>query len=497
MWPPDDADGRAELLFAYAVALFRAYDEERRVQALEEARDALMATGRTDLAGEAEVLLANVAFDRGHDHDIRAHLARALELVGDTTSPAAARVQTTAARMSVIRAENDAALAVGARALAMADELGLDEIRAHALTTIGMAKSAKQPRSGTPDIERARDLALEADLPVAAAIVNNLAADAASNADVTRAAELYEEAYELAERFGDRSNMRFIRGNIIWFGVMRGNWHVLADAESFIAECEAGAPHTQEPVVRLARAYIRAARGDLARSRRGLQTRDRPRRRSHAGGLRSSVRSRSGCRYSSTTTGQRTLARTSTPLCQPSSTSERTGYSFVSRRWQTGSRPPSGFEWPSPDHHPGRVAGVMLLETALSGRFLEAADGASSAGVLMSEAMLRQRAGELLIAQGSVTEGTAELRPRARLPSLRGGQLLRRAGREHPRRSERLGVAEREAVGHPRDVVDDLVGAVAALDEVVEDRLHDLVCLLVLGLSLRAEVHALEHERAQ
>ena len=263
MWPPDDAEGRAELLFAYAVALFRAYDEERRVQALEEARDALMATGRTDLAGEAEVLLANVAFDRGHDHDIRAHLARALELVGDTTSPAAARVQTTAARMSVIRAENDAALAVGARALAMADELGLDEIRAHALTTIGMAKSAKQPRSGTPDIERARDLALEVDLPVAAAIVNNLAADAASNADVTRGAELYEEAYELAERFGDRSNMRFIRGNIIWFGVMRGNWHVLADAESFIAECEAGAPHTQEPVVRLARAYIRAARGDL------------------------------------------------------------------------------------------------------------------------------------------------------------------------------------------------------------------------------------------
>jgi hypothetical protein len=30
--------------------------------------------------------------------------------------------------------------------------------------------------------------------------------------------------------------------------------------------------------------------------------------------------------------------------------------------------------------------------------------------VLMTEAMLRQRAGELLIARGSVAEGTAELR---------------------------------------------------------------------------------------
>jgi predicted ATPase/class 3 adenylate cyclase len=407
LWPPDDAEGRAELLFAYAVALFRAYDEERRVQALEEARDALMATGRTDIAGEAEVLLSNVAFDRGADPV--PHVVRALELAGDVTSPAAARVQTTAARMSVIRAENDAALALGAKVLAMAEELGLDEIRAHALTTIGMAKSAKQPRSGTPDIERARDLALEADLPVAAAIVNNLAADAASNADVTRAAELYEEAYELAERFGDRSNMRFIRGNIIWFSVMRGNWRVLADAESFIAECEAGAPHTQEPVVRLARAYIRAARGDLGRANEDfrlaidlaggrtqagfaigplalwmsvLVDNDRTEdARPHVDALVSAVED-----Y-----GAHGLLLRFAPVADRLGATERLRVAIA--------RPPSRTG-------PWRE----LVETALSGRFLEAADGASNAGALMSEAMLRQRAGELLVAQGSVTEGTAELR---------------------------------------------------------------------------------------
>jgi hypothetical protein len=45
--------------------------------------------------------------------------------------------------------------------------------------------------------------------------------------------------------------------------------------------------------------------------------------------------------------------------------------------------------------------------------------------------------------------------------------------------------SEREAVGHPGEVVDDLVDGVAALDQVVEDRRHDLARALVLRLGLR------------
>ena len=53
---------------------------------------------------------------------------------------------------------------------------------------------------------------------------------------------------------------------------------------------------------------------------------------------------------------------------------------------------------------------------------------------------------------------------------------------------------EREAVGHPGDEVDDLVYAVSARCEVVEDRLHDLARACVLRLCVRPQIDVLEHE---
>ena len=62
---------------------------------------------------------------------------------------------------------------------------------------------------------------------------------------------------------------------------------------------------------------------------------------------------------------------------------------------------------------------------------------------------------------------------------------------------QRLRVAEGEAVGHPRDVVDGVVDRVAALEQVLEDPLHRRPGPRVIGAGGRAEVDAVEHERAE
>ena len=266
LWP-DDAE-RPELLFKRAVALHVSYDE-RQQDALEAARDALTAIGDTDRASETESFLARVCWDRGEHEQVREHLARAEELAGDSVSVAAARVLAFSARIREIANEVDEGRRLAEAAFAMATELGLDELRAHALTTIGMAKNNAGDTSGVEDMERALEIAIAVDSPIAGTITNNLAVYATFAGDFPRTDELYTEALRLAERYGDASTLRFVGGNIIWLDFMVGRWdRALAAADAFIAECEAGSPHTLEGPVREVRADLLLARGDSERALR-------------------------------------------------------------------------------------------------------------------------------------------------------------------------------------------------------------------------------------
>lgn len=159
----------------------------------------------------------------------------------------------------------------------MSKELSLDELHAHALTTVGLAKNNLGDSSeGTQDLERAFALAAEIDSPIASTIVNNLAVLAFLEGRLQRAHELYTEAFRLALRFGDAASARFVRMNVLFLDLVFGHWDAaLAGAEAFIAECEAGSPHTQESIARITRGIIREARGDsdgaLADHRRALE----------------------------------------------------------------------------------------------------------------------------------------------------------------------------------------------------------------------------------
>jgi tetratricopeptide (TPR) repeat protein len=272
----DDPD-RPALLLERARALVTSEDADA-IAALEEARDALLATDDREGAGGAEALLAQALWYRGEHDDSRAHLAAARELV-DAAGPSVGktRVLAVAARSLALAGEGEESLRLGREALAMAETLSLAELQVHCLTTIGQAKGLLgDPQGEKRDLERALEVALSANSPEAARVLNNLAVDAFMGGDVRREHELFLEAREIGERFGDRRTARFVEGNLVFTTWALGQWDdALARANAFIADCESGSPHYMEDRVRGERADIRLARGHvdeaLEEHRRGLE----------------------------------------------------------------------------------------------------------------------------------------------------------------------------------------------------------------------------------
>ena len=155
LWPDDEE--RPELLFSLAHALFIAGDE-RTAEALERARDALVQSGRPEIAAEAEALLARMFWLRGQQDKVFSHLEAAEALIeGADASPGVAHVLAWSARHQTLDAHKERGLRSAEEALAMAEHFGLVDLQVHALTTIGSAKEFLSDVSGREDLnERSR-----------------------------------------------------------------------------------------------------------------------------------------------------------------------------------------------------------------------------------------------------------------------------------------------------------------------------------------------------
>ena len=408
LWPADGE--RPELLFRRARALYHAYDEERREAALEEARDALLEAGDADRAAEAESFLAQVSWSRGDGETTRVRLDRAEALCEGSGSASAARVLAVSARIRFIADEPEEAGRLAESALAMADELGLDELRAHALTTIGMTKNDSGDLSGVADMERALELALEIGSPIAATIVNNLAVEAFTVGDIRRARKLYEDSVQLAERLGDRESARFTGTNLIFADFFLGDWDSAARAlDDFIAACEAGAAHANEPDMRGLRGTLRRARGDVAGARL-----DHARAVELArvdGGSSSVIAALIGSAAMHAEQGELDAARALVaealpimrktsqmgPLLQLVGHVERLGVRSSLLEVVRASQLRRAVFW--------RDAAIVAME----GELIAAADFVSQTGAVTIESQLRFRGGQQLIAAGRHAEGKPEL----------------------------------------------------------------------------------------
>jgi tetratricopeptide (TPR) repeat protein len=159
--------------------------------------------------------------------------------------------------------EHEAAIASGREALVIAEPLGLGEIVAATLGTVGLARSYAGDAGGRDDVERSLQTALAIHSPEAARAYNNLAAIFFSGGDLRRARTVAEEGIRVAERFGNAPIMQNLGSWEADWTYADGRWDdCLRTTSDFIAACEAGSPNYLESWIRMVRGHVRLARRD-------------------------------------------------------------------------------------------------------------------------------------------------------------------------------------------------------------------------------------------
>ncbi|MDQ6721651.1 MAG: AAA family ATPase [Candidatus Dormibacteraeota bacterium] len=262
LWPADDAD-RPRVLFDYGRALW--FQDRTAAEVLTEARDGLLAGGHTEVAAEAEILLADIAWRAGDGDLERAHLEHALALVhnaGPSASKAAVLVQ--AARLLMIADRYAEAIALAQEGIALDERFERPALRATALNTIGTARASTGDPAGIGNLEESIAIAESMRSPwdIVRGYVN-LASVVGELGDLRRARELQEKGLALARTFGMGASIRFITAELVKGLYYAGEWdEAVRMADELIAEVEAGRPHNLEAQVRCIRARIRFARGD-------------------------------------------------------------------------------------------------------------------------------------------------------------------------------------------------------------------------------------------
>jgi class 3 adenylate cyclase/tetratricopeptide (TPR) repeat protein len=258
----DDSE-RFALLFLRGRALFMGVGEG--ADELEEACEGLEASGDPEGAAEAALMLGDIAWYMGQHDRILDRLDHARSLVaGAAPSRVQVHVLSEASRYEMLADRNDTAVELGRQAIAMAEELGLDDLRAHTLVNVGTARVAGVgDPGGLVELEEGIALATAAkDISGMIRGHNNLGVMHLILGNIDRSLAEVQEAQRIAEHFGHRAFVWFgIGGPLLGHAILAGRWDEGARmVDEFLAE---GTAHYQAPVALAWRAVVRIARGDL------------------------------------------------------------------------------------------------------------------------------------------------------------------------------------------------------------------------------------------
>jgi len=257
-----DENERAQLLFRQGRAQHLPLGEGGR-EPLERALETLRGSDPAS-AAEAETILAVLDFQVGnHDLALERH-RRASRLVADAPpSRSKGLVLANFARF-LMTAGDDEAVHVGREALEIAEAIDAPDLRAFALNVVGTARAGGGDADGIGDIERALELALDADVP--AEILrgyNNLASTLAYYGDLRRSSELLAFGREAAERFGYLTRIKWFKYERVYEYYVSGRWDEAARDASELVEAEE-MPYL-DPMCLFIRGVILVARGQTDR----------------------------------------------------------------------------------------------------------------------------------------------------------------------------------------------------------------------------------------
>ncbi len=275
LWPADDPD-RPRLLLEYGRAL--TFDRDAGREVLAEARDSLLVAGDVEAAAVAEFLIANSTWRLGRGEEAREHFDRAAAMIEDRPpSVEIAQGKGFLATYLMVTSRSREAIRIGREALAIAEQVGADDIRAQTLNSVGTARVDLGDLGGLDDIQESIEVGEAINLPfhVSRGYVN-LGVSYFFVGDVRRALDAHRRGFETVTRYGIESGIIWTKAEVAFDLFLLGRWDEaleLLDAE--IARMEAGAPHYIEVQHRQSRARIRLGRGDphgaLADADRGVE----------------------------------------------------------------------------------------------------------------------------------------------------------------------------------------------------------------------------------
>ncbi len=260
LWPASEPD-RAELVFSLGNARFHA--ESAGADLLEEARDAFLAAGRLEQAAEAMLLIGELLWMRADPDAFRLFDEAAALLEDSPASPVRAYVLSSRARFLTIGDENEEAIRVGLEALDMADDLGIEDVRAHALDSLGRARVRIGDPGGLADLEASIAIAVSVNSLESVRGYANLGNALVDAGELERAFEVYEEGRNAANRFGDADRIRWFDEERMYEAYWSGRWdEVTRLADGVMDRIEAGSATATEMDALLLRSRIRAGRDE-------------------------------------------------------------------------------------------------------------------------------------------------------------------------------------------------------------------------------------------
>ena len=250
LWPEDDPE-RPRLLLSFAEQRFSAEIWDERDGAI--ARDALLAVGDESGAAVAEIIRAEVLWLLGRGEDVQASQERAAKLAGNLrVSPSKARVYAGLARLHWLANREDPAVMFGDEALAMADELGLSDVRASILTVRGAMLTMRGDQGGVAMLEESVALFEQLNSSDAQRPYNNLADSHYNRGELGEAAAAVRRMKEGWKRFASIDWLRWAEGQEVRLDYLAGRWdHAVEIADRWIEDAAKQGGHYLEPLFRL------------------------------------------------------------------------------------------------------------------------------------------------------------------------------------------------------------------------------------------------------
>jgi class 3 adenylate cyclase/tetratricopeptide (TPR) repeat protein len=267
LWPQDDPEWPALVV---AMADLTMIGSDPMIEPLRRARDRLLAAGDVELAARAEMLVGFRFWNQARREDAMDAFGRARTLIAD--APPTAGVAHVLSRIAVnlmLRGETDATMDLCERVIAIAGDLGLDELRGHALNTRGATRVDIGDIGGLDDLRESVAVAERlnaADLMIRG--YKNLASVLATLGDLEESAGLHRRGLEAARRFGADYQLAWFGAELAMHALLAGDWDAADAGFTQLDEWVAAiGPHYMEAPSQGFRARLRSARRDVEAAR--------------------------------------------------------------------------------------------------------------------------------------------------------------------------------------------------------------------------------------